>query len=198
MEPLSDSSGYLMKHIRSVNVLGIIVATTIFLTACASSSEPSALQKTQKGAAEAAKKTTSGLGRAVQSPLNDLNVQRDKIPSLLANLKTPYELAGTCEEISNQVIELDKLIGPDIDEPKLNTRDGGTEAGGQIADAGLGAIAGAASGFIPFRGVVRSVSGAKKHEMKMMIAYRRGIERRAYLKGVGKSKGCEYPAAPRE
>ena len=51
---------------------------------------------------------------------------------------------------------------------------------------------------IPFRGLVREVSGAAGDQRKAEAAVRAGLARRAYLKGLGQGKGCKYPARPRD
>ncbi|MEO0551542.1 MAG: hypothetical protein AAFZ91_16625, partial [Pseudomonadota bacterium] len=60
----------------------------------------------------------------------------------------------------------------------------------------LDAVSSGASGFIPYRGIVRTVTGANSHATKVRKAYERGSHRRTFLKGIGLMKGCSYPAAP--
>src|SRR5258705_4295618 len=62
--------------------------------------------------------------------------------------------------------------------------------------AGLGFVAGAASETIPFRGWVRKLSGAERHDRFVQGAINAGAVRRAYLKGLGEAKGCDPPATP--
>ncbi len=52
--------------------------------------------------------------------------------------------------------------------------------------------------FIPFRGVVREVSGAAGNERDARAAVMGGMVRRSYLKGLGEGRGCDYPARPKE
>ena len=58
-----------------------------------------------------------------------------------------------------------------------------------MAQAAVGA-------FIPFRGLIREVSGANAQEKKVQAAVYAGSVRRAFLKGVGQQRGCRYPARP--
>ena len=51
-------------------------------------------------------------------------------------------------------------------------------------------------GFIPFRGVVRQLSGARDRERRLLELHVRGVARRAYLKGLATALGCRPPAAP--
>ncbi|MEM7494273.1 MAG: hypothetical protein AAF296_12910, partial [Pseudomonadota bacterium] len=61
----------------------------------------------------------------------------------------------------------------------------------------LDTVASEAGGLIPFRGVVRRVSGARAWDKKVLKAYERGSHRRTYLKGLGAANGCPIPASPR-
>ena len=56
--------------------------------------------------------------------------------------------------------------------------------------------AGAASDAIPFRGWVRKLTGAERHDSFVQAAIIAGGVRRAYLKGLGEARGCDMPAAP--
>ena len=58
---------------------------------------------------------------------------------------------------------------------------------GRVAQAAVGS-------FIPFRGLIREISGANEQERKIQAAVQAGVARRAYLKGVGEARGCRYPA----
>ena len=49
-------------------------------------------------------------------------------------------------------------------------------------------------GAIPFRGVVRKLSGAESHDRLVQSAIIAGNVRRAYLKGLGEARGCMPPA----
>jgi len=48
--------------------------------------------------------------------------------------------------------------------------------------------------FIPFRGILREVSGASEHQRRIRAAIQAGLARRGFLKGVGETHGCKYPA----
>lgn len=124
---------------------------------------------------------------AVTTPASDLNLKKDTIPPLLlAAQERPYGLAGLrrCAEISAAVIGLNEVLGPDIDLP-IDAKTGVTA--GRVAQAAVGS-------FIPFRGLIREISGANEQERKIQVAVQAGFARRAYLKGVGEARGCRYPA----
>lgn len=124
---------------------------------------------------------------AVATPASDLNLKKDTIPPLLlAAQERPYSLTGLrrCSEIVAAVGELDAALGPDIDLP-TEARNGITA--GRFAQAAVGS-------FIPFRSLIREISGANEQERAIQAAVQAGVARRAYLKGVGEARGCRYPA----
>jgi len=140
-------------------------------------------------------------GDAVTAPLEDLNLKREAIPTILADaIEKPYDLTGLdhCEAIAAEVGKLDALLGKDFDEPpppkdqSTMVQKGGTAAN----NAAVGAVRGAARSIIPFRGLVRQVTGADAHAKQVDTAIQAGKVRRAYLKGVGMNKNCAPPAAP--
>ena len=121
------------------------------------------------------------------TPAGDLNLRKGKIPALLdAAVADPYNLAGlrTCAQLSAAVTDLDAILGPDRDIPadraeKLSV--------GRVAQSAVGS-------FIPFRGIIREVSGANGHQRKVEDAVEAGTARRSFLKGYGQARGCAYPA----
>jgi hypothetical protein len=123
----------------------------------------------------------------VATPATDLNLKKDEIPALLtAAQERPYTLRGiaTCQQIGAAIVQLDAVLGEDIDLPRENRR---RMQPGRVAQSVVGA-------FIPFRGVIREVSGASAHDRAMQAAVLAGVARRAFLKGIGQGKGCRYPA----
>lgn len=127
------------------------------------------------------------MGDAVATPASDLNLKKDAIPPLLLTAQErPYSLAGLrrCTDLSAAITELDAVLGPDIDLP-VDPKTGLTA--GRVAQAAVGS-------FIPFRGLIRELSGANSQERKIQVAVQAGFARRAYLKGVGEARGCRYPA----
>lgn len=124
-----------------------------------------------------------------KTPLTDLNISKEEIPELLVKARAdPYDTAGLsgCRQIIAAVEELDAVLGEDLDTAEAQRR--GVNAG-RVAQWAVGT-------FIPFRGLLREVSGAKAHDRKMRDAIIGGMMRRAYLKGIGKQKGCRYPGRP--
>lgn len=140
-------------------------------------------------------------GDAFTAPLEDFNLRHQDIPEILQSaVVKPYDLTGLdhCEAIAAEVSKLDALLGRDFDEPpppadtRTNSQKGKEFANNQA----VGAVRGATRSIIPFRGLVRVVSGAERHQKAMDNAIQAGKVRRAYLKGVGMNKNCAPPAAP--
>ena len=132
---------------------------------------------------------------AVVSPLRDVNVLRTKIPQVLLDaMADPYALPepANCARITGMILPLNGALGADLDEPAQDENDLMVRGRG----VALGAVAGAASGLIPFRGWVRKLSGAERHDSLVAAAINAGAVRRAYLKGLGESRGCKPPARP--
>jgi len=126
---------------------------------------------------------------AAKTPLSDLNIDKRDIPPTLTNaIAEPYTLAGLkgCKKLSSAITELDGILGPDIEMPQ---EDRDRLSSGRIAKWVV-------AKFIPFRGLIREISGANDQEVQLRTAVQAGMARRAFLKGVGEARGCKYPARP--
>jgi hypothetical protein len=121
------------------------------------------------------------------TPATDLNLRKDEIPQLLidSQVKT-YDLNGLskCSQLAAQIGEFDAILGDDIDLPQTATQ---RVSPGRIGQYVVGS-------FIPFRGILREVTGAADQRRRMDAAITAGLIRRAFLKGVGTERGCRYPA----
>ncbi len=132
---------------------------------------------------------------AMSSPLRDVNVLQTKIPDVLRlAMADPYARPRptNCATITAAILPLNGALGADLDDAAVD-EDDLVERGRETA---LGAMAGAASGIIPFRGWVRQLSGAERHDKFVNAAIAAGAVRRAYLKGIGEARGCRPPATP--
>jgi len=129
---------------------------------------------------------------AAAQPLEDLNLRSDDIPPILIIAQAaPYELAAVtgqkdfddCELIRHEIGLLEDVLGPDVDQEaeKEALAKRGLRVGGRL----LG-------GLIPFRGVVRELSGANAERAKINAAIFAGLARRGYLKGYGRGIGCAW------
>lgn len=141
-----------------------------------------------------------GMAGAISAPLRDVNIVRTKIPPVLMEaMGDPYARPPrvTCDALVRLIAPLDAALGEDFDQhpPEENEdlMDRGRKAAGSAA---LGAMASAAQDIIPMRGWVRKLSGAERHDRLVQSAIASGAVRRAYLKGLGESRGCNPPATP--
>ena len=126
-----------------------------------------------------------------RTPLEDFNIDSDDLPAVLVDAAAaPYELTGliNCNHLVAEIAALDNVLGDDFDIP--SDGDGGGISEGRVAQSVVGS-------FIPFRGLVREVSGANKKRREFNRAVTAGMVRRGFLKGVGRERGCNYPARPR-
>jgi predicted deacylase len=141
-----------------------------------------------------------GFGAAATAPLEDLNLRRQAIPTVLLQAEAnPYDLRNLnrCAPIAAEVVRLNDALGPDTDEPP---RQNGTLMSERAADAAaqgaLAAIRDATTDFIPGRSWVRRLTGAEQHSRHVQAAIQAGRTRRAFLKGMGMQRNCAPPAAP--
>jgi len=118
------------------------------------------------------------------SPVNDVGLDDIEIPEYLARMNDPYATSPqNCPAIKTEVSRLNKLLGEDIDVPE-------DEAERREQNALNATSSTIGSVLIPFRGVVRAVSGAASNERDAREAYQRGLVRRAYLKGIAQQTDC--------
>ncbi|WCM27527.1 hypothetical protein NDN01_00905 [Sphingomonas sp. QA11] len=132
---------------------------------------------------EKPKSTTQEAGQIVSQPVRDVGIEKTKIPPLLEEVShDPYGTAGTgtCRQIGASIAALNKDLGPDYtSSPTKNKRN--------VAKAGGAAVV---NSLIPFRGLVREVSGAAPAERRLNAAIDAGIARRGFLRGLQQARGC--------
>lgn len=170
-----------------MRVAGLVLALCVPLSACGA----------MAGGAE---QFGAGLGAAATAPLDDFNLRREYIPTVLLQAEAhPYDLRNLnhCATIGAEIARLDEALGPDTDEPP--SPDGAflsERAADVAASAALDAIRDATTDFIPGRSWIRRLSGAEQHSRHVQSAIQSGRMRRAFLKGVGMQRNCAPPAAP--
>ena len=174
-----------------------IVLILPLLAACASKGEPPPAKMQTSNEAN-----KDGLDGAMTAPLRDMNLLRTKIPpALLAAMSDPYARPPgkkiTCETLIALVAPLDVALGEDLDRRPAEEDEDLMNRGKRMAGSAMfGAVADTAQDLIPMRGWVRRLSGAEKHDKLVQHALASGAVRRAYLKGLGESRGCDPPATP--
>lgn len=123
----------------------------------------------------------------VSQPLRDVGVVSDKIPDILIQAQqAPYSRAGlsTCAHYRTAITDLDAVLGPDVDVVDAK----GRPVAGRLAEAGAKSVVGS---LIPFRGLVREVTGAASTDRRIADAYVAGAARRAFLKGYATGRRCK-------
>ncbi|MEO0591733.1 MAG: hypothetical protein AAFZ11_14415 [Pseudomonadota bacterium] len=157
-----------------------ILASALALSLANVSASPAAAQKVDK----------EDVKDVAETPLEDIGLTKEEIAEiLLAAAENPYAPAGNgrCAALIEEIEKLTSVLGDDID--ALEDKD--AKINGKNAAKGLfGSI-------IPFRGVVREISGAAGNQRKAEAAVTAGMVRRGYLKGLGQAKGCKYPGRPK-
>lgn len=131
------------------------------------------------------------MGDAANAPLEDLNVAQEEIPPVLVEASLdPYEHESlrTCNDIRAEIAAIDRILGADFDIAEASDRD---ISAGRIARTLV-------RSFIPFRRIIREISGAEDRERQIEIAVTASMVRRGYLKGLGQARGCDYPSRPHE
>lgn len=150
---------------------------------------------TQAAATAAAPPAPHAFSSAMRQPLADFNINPAEIPdSLRKAADDPYapEAARSCAVMAAEIAALDQALGPDLDVTANKT------TRRQMASrAAAGAVRRLAVSWIPYRGVVRTLTGADARASKSQDAALAGAVRRAYLKGLGERDGCGPEAAPR-
>jgi hypothetical protein len=129
----------------------------------------------------------------VTQPVEDIGIDKKDIPeNLIAIQDKPYSLVGikTCTQIRSAIGDMDAVLGEDLDAPYEQTRDDKRkDTAGRVGGLIVNSI-------IPFRRVIREISGAAAQERRYNAAVYAGVVRRSFLKGIGQQRGCKYPAAP--
>lgn len=134
------------------------------------------------------KKESAGkrAGEIVTQPVRDVGIEKTKIPPILeAAAESPYRApkGKGCPAITGELAQLNDALGPDFG---VGTKENEDKTG-KIASAGGSWVV---NSLIPFRGLVREVSGAAPAERRLNAAITAGAARRGYLRGLSESRGC--------
>jgi hypothetical protein len=126
------------------------------------------------------------VGDIVTQPVRDINLDKTEIPTVLVSaFESPYALQGarTCAEMVESLRSLDAALGPDFVIVE-NTQE---SRAGRLAEAGGRTIV---NSLIPFRGLVREVSGAAPAERQYNAAVDAGLARRGFIRGLQHAQRC--------
>ncbi|BBD99112.1 hypothetical protein SAMIE_1026130 [Sphingobium amiense] len=131
--------------------------------------------------------TMDKAGRIATQPARDIGLDKDEIPPvLLKAVENPYAAppSRTCKGIAASLKELNAVLGQDFTVGK----EANENRTGKIAEAVGKTVV---NSLIPFRGLVREISGAAPAERRLQAAVTAGIARRGYLRGLASAKGCK-------
>jgi hypothetical protein len=141
------------------------------------------------GCATQARHDRSDMSAAVEQPMRDLSLIRDELPPSLSQAAVAAYAAppaNDCPGLRAELTELDKALGPDIDTP-AESSDAMAGLAGDLVRGALG---------LPFRGVVRRVTGAEQRDAAYRRAVLAGMVRRGYLKGRLADRSCSTAPSP--
>lgn len=139
--------------------------------------------------------TLDKAGSIATQPIRDVGVDKDKIPDVLQKaVENPYAppSARTCKAYNVALGELNAVLGEDF----TVGAEANENRAGKIAEAVGKTIV---NSLIPFRGLVREISGAAPAERRLQAAVTAGVARRGYIRGLASARGCKIaPIAPPE
>jgi hypothetical protein len=130
---------------------------------------------------------------AFEQPFRDTSWMRENPPEVLIRAaEAPYALesGSDCGVLLGEIVELDAVLGPDVDVSDGHRDESSTDALGLISGA-IGGVVG-----LPYRSLVRRLSGADRRARVLRGAIFAGMVRRAFLKGAAQAADCATPAEP--
>ncbi len=182
----------LFHTVRSIQFarFALMISASLILGACQSMGEsrPKPVSAEPPPAQPENKSTGSEkmVGDIITQPARDVGLSETATPKVLEKAaQAPYDLQGirTCKQLAASIQELTDVLGPDFDiaiEKKENRAGKLAEAGGKTVVNSL----------IPFRGLVREITGAAPAQRRLAAAIDAGFARRGYLRGVYRGRKC--------
>jgi hypothetical protein len=161
----------------------VSVAATALLACGAALAQTSQPEAAAAAPAPDARETAREI---VTQPARDVGISKREIPPILVKASVdPYSLEGlsSCRQLADAVRELNETLGPDYG----IGRQANENRTAMLAKAGGEAVV---NSVIPFRGIVREVSGAGPAERNFNAAVDAGLARRGFLRGVHYKQGC--------
>jgi len=134
------------------------------------------------------------VGDAIGEPFRDSGWTRENPPEVLIRAAdAPYGLPTDleCSALLNEISALDLVLGPDLDATDEHEDESDLD-GSALLSGAIGGIVG-----LPYRSIVRRISGAAGRERVLRAAIFAGMVRRAFLKGLAHS-ACAPAAADAE
>lgn len=136
--------------------------------------------------AKPADDTFNRAGQIASQPARDVGVAKEHIPDVLIQAaENPYSTDGvhTCRQLVLAMKDLNEVLGSDY----IAGQQSKENKAGKLAEAGGKTVVNA---LIPFRGLVREISGAAPAERRYNAALDAGLARRGFLRGLALAKRC--------
>ena len=133
--------------------------------------------------------TVEKAGDIVTQPARDVGVNKDKVPPVLQKaVENPYAMPSprSCRALIADMAELNEVLGEDFGTGQEKNEN----RAGKIAEAVGKTVV---NSLIPFRGLVREISGAAPAQRRLEAAVAAGIARRGFLRGLATARGCKLP-----
>jgi hypothetical protein len=165
--------------VRRAGPVLVFLVPALLLAACASNGREMARVKAPEiGAGDVA--------NAATQPVRDLNLAGEQPGDYLAAIvKDPYgNPPEQCSGLDGEIDRLNLILGADVDAPRKADDD-------MLGALTIAAVRNVTS--LPFRGVIREVTGAAPRERAMRQALLAGAVRRGYLKGRRMALNCPPP-----
>lgn len=166
------------------NLLILTAAAVLMASAAQAQVKPPAKPDEPSGRWGEAGKKAVDIGT---QPVRDVGLSKRDIPPVLAKaFDDPYSLKGlkSCQALAGEVRALNAVLGPDY----VVGAEYAENRAGKLAEAGGKTII---NSIIPFRGLVREVTGAAPADRQMNAAVDAGLARRGFLRGVHLKQGCK-------
>jgi hypothetical protein len=126
-------------------------------------------------------------GTIASQPATDVGAKKLTVPPVLQRaIAAPYATAGTasCAQITSGIRQLNGALGADF----VAGAQTNENRASKIAEAGGKTIV---NSLLPFRGLVREVSGAAPAQRRLNAAIDAGYARRGFLRGLAQAKRCK-------
>lgn len=155
--------------------LALLATPAVLAQNSGSAEHPSRIEQTKRTA-----------GTIATQPVTDVGVKKVVVPPVLQRaIAAPYGAAGTasCTQITSGIRQLNGALGADF----VAGAQTNENRASKIAEAGGKTIV---NSLLPFRGLVREVSGAAPAQRRLNAAIDAGYARRGFLRGLAQAKRC--------
>lgn len=172
-----------------MKIIAIAAALTLIMPGAALAQNQDQAKKEEAKKEEQQRKdgTLDRAGKIATQPGRDVGLDKEEIPPvLLKAVDNPYAAppSRSCKGLQTSLKELNVVLGEDFTVgAKANEN-----RTGKIAEAVGRTVV---NSLIPFRGLVREISGAAPAERRLQAAVTAGVARRGYLRGQAAAKGCK-------